>query len=180
MKSAFARQAPSISGSMKWCLDPHLLQVCQRRFGGALMRTNLNLLSYRESYFLSRFVDQIERVEEPSTADRLLVPVIFNRLSVDSDFCASSDLIRSILDTSPWYRPHASRYVIFMMGDEHRIPNCCDHAAVFLPSCSRHSRGMPLCYFPSPPDWPTRPIEQCDVEVGFQGCSSTSDVGIDC
>ncbi len=157
---------------MKWFVD-EVREFSERQlFQDATSQTYLELTPAREC-FVGGLIGELDRTDSPSEADFFLAPWLFNVFGMGNSPWYLEQTVARVLRSLPAFETSASRHVIFFLGDNAHLPECCSRSAVFMPSCRRGSGAFVLPYFAGPPDRLPRPMSECSFDVGFQGATTT-------
>ena len=157
---------------MKWFVDEAREFPERQRFQDAPSQTYLELTPAREC-FVGGLIGEQDRTQSPTDADFFLAPWLFNVLGMGSSPWFLEQTVARVLQSLPAFAKSAARHVIFFLGDNSYLPECCSRSAVFMPSCRRGSGAFALPYFAEPPDRVPRPMSACAFDVGFQGATTT-------
>ena len=132
----------------------------------------MELIPPRHSW-MGMLTSQIECVADPDEADLFLVPQILNVLWNPLPRPYLDAMASAWLESLPWFEEAKARHVIFLLGDPCDLPESCSRSIVFMPSCRRGSTAMAMHYFAELPDRAPLPINECPIDVGFQGSTVT-------
>jgi len=157
---------------MRWYLypdpKPEQIQECQ----GTFRTTNFAAVPRADS-FLAPLVEHVERTDHVDDASYFLVPAVVDLPfgePLTEDFEAACARFARLF---PFFASMPERHVFFLLGDNTVIPAACRQSVVFMPSCPRTARALPLCYFAEPPATEPGPIVQAELDVSFQGTIRT-------
>jgi hypothetical protein len=157
---------------MRWFvypdLEPEQIEECRAPFAAtyfsAIPRTRT---------FLDPLLEQVERTQNPDGASYFLVPAVVDipfHEPLGTEFEA---VCARFCRFFPFFSSVPERHVFFLLGDNASVPASLRQSVVFMPSCSRTSRALPLCYFAQPPATEPTPIGSAEFDVSFQGAITT-------
>ncbi|MDR3639217.1 MAG: exostosin family protein [Isosphaeraceae bacterium] len=153
---------------MKWFVYPDLTTAQARRWQNRPGGNDLSIVRASQC-FLGSLLAQVERTPDPGAATYFLVPTVLDLPSPGRVDGEVADLLSSLR----WFSTAPERHVFFLLGDNARVPAPCRGSAVFMPSCSKTSGALSICYYADPPETAPGSIAASAIDVSFQGALTT-------
>jgi hypothetical protein len=157
---------------MRWFvypdLEPEQIQECRGLSG----TTYFAAIPASQS-FLYQLLEQFKRTNYPNDASYFLVPAVVDvpfHAPLSAEFEAACARFAACF---PFFARVPERHVFFLLGDNRFVPAAFGRSVVFMPSCPRSARALPLCYFAEPAATEPVPISQAPFDVTFQGTIRT-------
>jgi hypothetical protein len=157
---------------MRWFVYPELnpdqIGECRGHSGAAQFAAIPS-----EGSFLEPLIESVDRTGDPEEASCFLIPAIVDvpfHEPLSREFEAACARFARFF---PFLARMPERHVFFLLGDNSFVPAAFGLSIVFMPSCSRTGRALPLCYFAEPPATEPEPIVEAEFDVSFQGTIKT-------
>jgi hypothetical protein len=157
---------------MRWFvypdLNPEQIQECRRTSDATYFAAIPSAGS-----FLAPLIEKLERTENPDEASYYLIPSVVDvpfHEPLTAEFEAGCAHFAELF---PFLASVPERHVVFLLGDNTFVPAGFGQSIVFMPSCPRIARALPLCYFAEPPATEPGPITGAEFDVSFQGTINT-------
>ena len=110
----------------------------------------------------------VSQTTDPNQADYFLVPLLFNIITEREFHGDAGRILATTLHALEWFYKWPSQHVVFMIGDCCLLHESCHASPVFMVSCSKFGRGLPMYYQAETPA-EVSPIRDSEFLASFQG-----------